>query len=123
MDKETLDNIFIPFYTKKRTGTGLGMPVLLLTARNRLDDRLKGLNVRADDYITKPFELSELPARLKAVIRRYKGTTSPTIETGDLVIDANSHTVTRAGMDIPFPCLYNMIPFLPYAGCARSGLI
>lgn len=77
------------------------MPVLLLTARNGLDDRIKGLNVGADDYITKPFEFSELLARLKAVIRRYKGTASPTIEIGDLIIDANSRTVSRAGKEIP----------------------
>ncbi|HBH60184.1 MAG TPA: DNA-binding response regulator [Nitrospiraceae bacterium] len=75
----------------------INMPVLLLTARGGLEDRIKGLNLGADDYISKPFEFTELLARLKAVIRRYKGAGSSTIAIGDLVIDANTHSVKRAG--------------------------
>lgn len=80
----------------------VNMPVLLLTARGGLEDRIKGLNLGADDYISKPFEFSELLARLKAVIRRYKGSASSVIMIDDLIIDSNSHIVTRAGREIAF---------------------
>ncbi|MEW6601402.1 MAG: response regulator transcription factor [Nitrospirota bacterium] len=80
----------------------INVPVLLLTARGGLEDRIKGLNLGADDYISKPFEFSEFVARLKAVIRRYKGVASSTIVIGDLVIDANAHTIKRAGRTIDF---------------------
>ncbi len=76
------------------------VPVLLLTARGEVKDRIRGLNRGADDYIAKPFDFSELLARLKAVIRRHKGKASPLIEVGDLMIDINSHSVRRGGVDM-----------------------
>ncbi len=76
------------------------MPVLMLTARGEVKDRIRGLNRGADDYIAKPFDFSELLARLKAVIRRHKGKASPLIEVGDLMIDINSHSVRRGGVDM-----------------------
>lgn len=75
-------------------------PVLMLTARGELEDRLKGLNRGADDYITKPFDLEELIARLRSVIRRSKGKASPMLEVADLCIDTNARTVTRNGKEI-----------------------
>jgi len=75
-------------------------PVLMLTARGELEDRLKGLNLGADDYITKPFDLEELIARLRSVIRRSKGKPSPMLEVADLCINTNARTVTRNGKEI-----------------------
>jgi DNA-binding response OmpR family regulator len=75
-------------------------PILVLTARGEIEDRVKGLNTGADDYIVKPFEFSELLARLKAIIRRGKGKASPVITVDDLTIDTNSRTVKRSGRQI-----------------------
>ncbi len=78
----------------------MDVPVLMLTARGEIGDRVKGLNTGADDYIVKPFEFPELLARLKAVIRRNKGESSPLIEADGLTIDINSRTVRRDGSEI-----------------------
>jgi two-component system OmpR family response regulator len=72
-------------------------PVLILTARDAVPDRVRGLDGGADDYLVKPFELSELFARLRALIRRSAGQAAPRIEIGDVVIDPRSRTVSRAG--------------------------
>lgn len=71
--------------------------VLFLTARDELDDRVKGLNLGADDYLVKPFAFSELLARVKNVLRRSEIQSSPVITIADLVIDLAKHKVTRAG--------------------------
>ncbi|QEI07268.1 response regulator transcription factor [Pigmentiphaga aceris] len=63
------------------------VPVLILTARDALQDRVDGLDAGADDYVTKPFELPELAARVRALIRRRAGHVSPTLEAGPLVFD------------------------------------
>jgi DNA-binding response OmpR family regulator len=76
------------------------VPVLILTAKGEVEHRVKGLNKGADDYIAKPFDFSELLARIKALIRRHKGTISPLIQIDDLVINLNSHVVNRRGEDI-----------------------
>ncbi len=72
-------------------------PVLILTARDRLSERIRGLDAGADDYLVKPFDLSELAARLRALARRRSGRRAPTIEIGDLCIDPAVRTVTLAG--------------------------
>lgn len=72
-------------------------PVLMLTARDTLEDRLKGLDTGADDYLVKPFELSELLARLRALIRRSANQATPLIEIGDLALDTALRKVTLAG--------------------------
>lgn len=72
-------------------------PVLILTARDAVDDRVRGLDTGADDYLVKPFDLSELFARLRALVRRAKGKATATIEIGELIIDTRSRTVTHAG--------------------------
>jgi two-component system OmpR family response regulator len=72
-------------------------PVLILTAQDALHDRVRGLDEGADDYLVKPFELSELLARLRALIRRSAGQASRRIEIGDVVVDTAAKTVARAG--------------------------
>ncbi len=74
--------------------------VIILTARDQISDRIKGLNAGADDYLVKPFDLSELSARIAAVSRRYAGNPNPILQLADLTVDLNSHLVSRAGVDI-----------------------
>lgn len=72
-------------------------PVLILTARDALPDRVKGFDSGADDYLTKPFELPELRARLRALIRRSAGQASTVIDFADISIDTAGRTVRKAG--------------------------
>ena len=81
--------------------SGSTLPVLILTARDTIADRVKGLDSGADDYMTKPFDLAELDARLRALIRRSKGRAAPELRHGDLVIDLASLSVTRSNEVIP----------------------
>jgi two-component system OmpR family response regulator len=69
---------------------GLELPVLILTARADTDSRVKGLDLGADDYLTKPFHLAELDARVRALLRRHMSTSSPIIRMGDLNFDTSS---------------------------------
>ncbi|MEV7553610.1 response regulator transcription factor [Amycolatopsis sp. NPDC089917] len=73
--------------------------VVLLTARDAVDDRLRGFGEGADDYVTKPFVLAELVARVEAVLRRL-GRTRPVVEVGDLLIDVESGVVRRGGVPV-----------------------
>lgn len=72
-------------------------PVIILTARDQLSDRIDGLNAGADDYLVKPFDLAELSARIAAVARRYRGNPNPLLQVNDLDIDLINHTIHRAG--------------------------
>jgi two-component system OmpR family response regulator len=72
-------------------------PVLILTARDAVADRVKGLDHGADDYLTKPFRLEELIARLRALIRRSVGSPSPVLDLGEVTIDTASRTVSKGG--------------------------
>jgi two-component system OmpR family response regulator len=72
-------------------------PVLMLTARDGTKDRVKGLDTGADDYLIKPFDLPELLARLRALIRRSAGNAHPEIEIDDIRLDTRAKTVTKAG--------------------------
>ncbi len=74
--------------------------VLVLTAKDTLDDRLRGLNLGADDYLVKPFALAELLARVRALIRRNYAAKSPVIRIADLDVDTNTQRVARAGRSI-----------------------
>jgi two-component system OmpR family response regulator len=76
-------------------------PVLILTARDGIGHRVLGLDTGADDYLVKPFALSELHARLRALIRRSAGQVDPSVRVGDVTIDTASRTVTRAGRPVP----------------------
>jgi len=75
-------------------------PVLMLTARDGVGDRVRGLDAGADDYLTKPFAFAELAARLRALLRRGAGERPTVLEVGDLKLDPAMHTVTRAGVEI-----------------------
>jgi DNA-binding response OmpR family regulator len=75
-------------------------PVVMITARDSVDDRVAALNAGADDYLIKPFAFDELVARVRAVLRRAGGRASPTLTCGDLVLDPVAHRVTRAGQVI-----------------------
>jgi two-component system, OmpR family, response regulator len=75
-------------------------PVIVLTALDQLSDRIEGLNAGADDYLVKPFDLSELSARLNAVARRYFGNPNPLIRIGNLDINLAAHSISRAGKSI-----------------------
>ena len=76
------------------------IPVLMVTARDAVTDRVHGLDTGADDYLVKPFELSELAARVRALIRRSARQPRPLLQVGDVAIDTNSRTVTRAGDEV-----------------------
>lgn len=73
------------------------VPILMLTARDALDDRLKGLQVGADDYLIKPFALSELVARIEAILRRSQGNRKRQLQVADLLYDLDTLHVSRAG--------------------------
>ena len=75
-------------------------PLIMLTARGVLEDRVQGLDVGADDYLMKPFEMEELFARIRALLRRRKTSEPLVLKVGDLVMDTKSHEVTRAGKKI-----------------------
>lgn len=77
----------------------LDLPVLFLTARDRQADKITGLSLGADDYVTKPFDLEELIARIRAVLRRTAGHQTM-LTVGKLVLDAEGHQVTRAGQPL-----------------------
>ncbi|MGN6379063.1 MAG: response regulator transcription factor [Gaiellales bacterium] len=79
---------------------GCASPILMLTARDGMDDRVRGLDTGADDYLTKPFEFPELFARLRAVIRRGVGERPAQLAVGDLRIDPAARTVRRGGVGI-----------------------
>ena len=79
---------------------GIRTPVLILTARDVIDDRVRGLNLGADDYLTKPFALAELVARVRAMIRRAYGNPVATLQLGDLTIDTAAREVRRHGLPL-----------------------
>jgi len=76
------------------------LPVLILTAKDTTEDRVIGLDAGADDYLSKPFDLEELLARSRALLRRSKGRTTPTLVHNKLELDPAAHTVTVAGKSV-----------------------
>lgn len=79
---------------------GDATPVIILTALDQISDRIEGLNAGADDYMVKPFDLSELSARVAAVARRYSGNPNPLVTLGDLEIDLAARSVRRKGRPV-----------------------
>lgn len=111
-------DIMIPIYDgfdvcQKLRKDGLSIPILMLTARDAVQDRIHGLDMGADDYLTKPFEFGELLARLRALFRRNNKLRLTKIIIADLIIDQHSQRVWRNGIEI---CLttkeYSLIEFL-----------
>jgi two-component system OmpR family response regulator len=80
---------------------GLRTPILMLTARDAVGDRITGLDTGADDYLAKPFDFGELLARLRALARRGPVERAPVLRVGDLELDPASHSVRRGGTEIP----------------------
>ena len=79
---------------------GLQCPVILVTAVGTVEDRIKGLNAGADDYLVKPFDFAELLARVNAIVRRTNHRPAPIINVGEVTLDLTTRRVTRAGRDV-----------------------
>lgn len=95
-------------------------PVLVLTARDEREAVISLLNAGADDYVTKPFDLGELIARAKALIRRGKGQSSPILQVGDIRIDSAKRQVTRGGKPVVLAAMeYRVLEYLAH----RKGAI
>lgn len=101
---------------RRLRGDGDDVPVLFLTAKDALDERIAGLTAGGDDYVTKPFSLEEVVARLRSLIRRSTLTAAsdgPIRAVGDLTLDEDSHEVTRAGVAIELTATeYELLRFL-----------
>lgn len=87
-------------FLRQRRQAGDTMPIIVLTARDQVSDRIAGLNAGADDYLVKPFDLNELSARVGAVARRYAGKPSPLVQLGDLAINLTARSIRKAGRAI-----------------------
>ena len=96
--------------------------VLVLTARGALDERIRGLDLGADDYMTKPFEVAELEARVRVLLRRQSGLRSASISFGPLELDTASHTLSAGGrpLDVPARELQLIETLLRRAGAVVS---
>ncbi len=93
---------------------GLAIPILFLTAKDALDDKVQGFNVGADDYVTKPFSLAEIVLRVKAILQRTQRGSTPDsrLVFADLVLDQDTHEVTRAGSLIELTATeFNLLRF------------
>ena len=92
---------------------GLNTPVLFLTARDSLADRVKGLDLGADDYLIKPFDFDELLARIRAMTRKHVGLHTNLLAIGDLTMDVERRRVTRGGEEIPLlPKEFSILEYL-----------
>ncbi len=103
---------------------GRSMPILMLTARIGHQNAVAGLDSGADDYLTKPFDLEELLARMRALLRRGGESRSPLITVGDVTIDTNTHEVRKGDQLVPLaPREYDLLAFLALnRGVAKSRL-
>lgn len=85
---------------RRLRNTGNAVPVLILTARDAVEDRVKGLDSGADDYVVKPFDLNELAARLRALTRRVRGDATPVLQVGGIELDPAVHHVQFHGQPV-----------------------
>ena len=101
---------------RRMRGESPEVPVLFLTAKDSVEDRVAGLTVGGDDYVTKPFSIEELVARIRAVLRRTRGTEvggSPRLSFADLEMDEDSHEVRRAGVEVDLsPTEFKLLRYL-----------
>ena len=98
---------------KRLRTDGVRTPVLFLTARDAVEDRVRGLTLGGDDYLVKPFSLEELVARVHAVLRRSGALTDATLRCGEVEMDDDAHRVTRSGADVALsPTEYNLLRYL-----------
>lgn len=100
---------------------GSHLPILLLTARDAVEDRITGLDAGADDYLTKPFAFGELLARIRALLRRRGEVLPPALTVGDLVVDTASHQVSRRGRRIQLTA--REFSFLEYLACNAGRVV
>ena len=107
---------------RRLRASGTWTPVLVLTARDAVDDRVRGLDAGADDYLTKPFAFPEFLARIRALSRREPRPRPPALRVGDLVLDPASHEVRRGGTAIALtPKEFALLRvFLHHAGIVLS---
>lgn len=109
---------FEVLYELRRSGSTL--PVIMLTARGNVEDRVRGLDTGADDYLSKPFDFKELLARLRAVLRRPQAELRTTLRVADLEMDVQSHEVRRNGRMIDLaPKEFAILEYL----LSRKGLV
>lgn len=98
---------------KKLRSEGKTLPILILTARDRWQDKVNGLEAGADDYLVKPFQMEELLARVKALLRRASGATRETIECGPIVLELQSQQVTLNGHTVDLTTFeYRLLEYL-----------
>ncbi|ATO18181.1 DNA-binding response regulator [Micromonospora sp. WMMA2032] len=102
---------------RRLPGTGAGVPVLFLTARGTVEDRISGLTVGADDYVTKPFSLEEVVLRIRAILRRSRADDAPApdgvLRYADLELDEDAHEVRRGGRVVELsPTEFNLLRYL-----------
>lgn len=98
---------------RKAGGDKERIPVLMLTARDKTSDRVRGLDAGADDYLVKPFDLGELLARVRALIRRAAGVANPCLEIGTVSIDTRAKEVRQDGKVVPLTAReYSLLEFL-----------
>jgi two-component system response regulator PhoP len=98
---------------KKLRGQGKTLPILILTARDRWQDKVTGLEAGADDYLTKPFQMEELLARVKALLRRANGQSKQTLQCGPIELDVDSQTVNLHGKALEFTTFeYRLLEYL-----------
>jgi len=94
-------------------GAGMTVPVLILTARDTADDIVQGLETGSDDYMVKPFDMRELIARSKALIRRSYGQATPVLEIGSITVDISKHKVAAAGRAVRLSAMeYRLLEYL-----------
>jgi DNA-binding response OmpR family regulator len=106
----TLDGLTI---LKRWRKAGRTTPVLVLTGRGNWDERVEGIDAGADDYLTKPFRIEELVARLRALIRRSTGNPAPVIEVGEIALDTRQMRVSRHGQPLALsPQEYRLVAYL-----------
>ncbi|MFM1779506.1 MAG: hypothetical protein RIS51_651 [Actinomycetota bacterium] len=101
--------------TKKIRGMGIETPILFLTARDDTEDKITGLTVGGDDYVTKPFSLDEIMARIQAILRRTSkdGAIGSSIQVGELLINEDAHEVTVKGTPVELsPTEYQLLRYL-----------